>query len=49
MTAADMVAVAGFIARALTGSTPEDVGREVTAWRSRFNRVHFTLEQGGPT
>jgi glycine hydroxymethyltransferase len=45
MTVADMATVADFVARALTGPDPEHVGREVTAWRSRFDHVHFTLEQ----
>jgi glycine hydroxymethyltransferase len=48
MTTADMATVAGFIARALTGSPPEDVGREVSAWRSRFDRIHFTLARDDP-
>jgi glycine hydroxymethyltransferase len=47
MTVADMATVAGFVARALNGTAPEDVAPEVTAWRSRFDRIHFT--QGGPT
>jgi glycine hydroxymethyltransferase len=47
MTVADMATVAGFVARALTGPDPEGVGREVTAWRGRFDRVHFTLENPG--
>jgi glycine hydroxymethyltransferase len=42
MTAADMATVAGFVARALSGPAPGQVGREVTAWRRRFDRVHFT-------
>jgi glycine hydroxymethyltransferase len=45
MTDTDMATVADFVARALNGPVPEHVGREVTAWRSRFDRVHFTLEQ----
>ncbi len=44
MTAADMATLADFIARGLNGPDPEDVGREVSAWRRRFDRVHFTLE-----
>ena len=40
MTVTDMATVADFVARALTD--PEHVGRDVTAWRSRFERVHFT-------
>jgi glycine hydroxymethyltransferase len=45
MTVADMATVADFVTRALTGPDPERVGRDVTAWRSRFDQVHFTLEQ----
>jgi glycine hydroxymethyltransferase len=45
MTVADMATVADFLARALTGPDPERVGHEVTAWHSRFDTVHFTLEQ----
>jgi hypothetical protein len=45
MTVADMATVADFVTRALTGPDPERVGRDVTAWRSRFDLVHFTLEQ----
>jgi glycine hydroxymethyltransferase len=42
MTVADMEELAGFIARALTGNeTPEAVGKDVTAFRRRFDRVHF--------
>jgi glycine hydroxymethyltransferase len=48
MTAADMATVADFIARALNGSDPESVGREVSGWRRHFDRIHFTLDQGGP-
>ncbi len=42
MTVADMATIGDFVARALAGPAPERVGREVTAWRSRFDRVHFT-------
>ncbi|HWK28253.1 MAG TPA: aminotransferase class I/II-fold pyridoxal phosphate-dependent enzyme [Solirubrobacter sp.] len=42
MTAADMTTLADFIARGLTDPDPERVGREVSAWRGRFDRVHFT-------
>jgi glycine hydroxymethyltransferase len=45
MTVTDMATVADFVARALTGPDPERIGREVSAWRSRFDDVHFTLEQ----
>lgn len=44
MTAADMPVLAGFVARALTG-TPEAVADEVTAWRGRFRDVHFTTDR----
>ncbi len=42
MTPADMPVLAGFIARGLAGNeAPEAVGAEVTAWRRRFDRLHF--------
>jgi glycine hydroxymethyltransferase len=44
MTVTDMATVADFVARAVDGPNPEQVGREVSAWRSRFDHVHFTLD-----
>jgi glycine hydroxymethyltransferase len=42
MTVDDMEELAGFIARTLTGNeTPEAVAKDVTAFRRRFDRVHF--------
>ncbi|RLV49617.1 aminotransferase class I/II-fold pyridoxal phosphate-dependent enzyme [Nocardioides mangrovicus] len=38
----DMPTLAGFIARGL-GDDPESVAPEVTAWRSGFSGVHFTV------
>ena len=42
MTAADMPELAGLIARALLGNdAPEALAGEVTAFRGRFDRLHF--------
>lgn len=42
MTAADMPELAGLIARALAGNAaPETVAADVTAFRARFDRIHF--------
>jgi glycine hydroxymethyltransferase len=42
MTPADMPELAGLIADALTGARPpESVAADVTAFRSRFDRLHF--------
>lgn len=46
MNVADMATVADFVARALTVPAPERLAHEVTAWRSGFDRVHFTLQGG---
>lgn len=42
MTAADMPELASLIARGLKGNdAPEDVARDVSAFRRRFSRLHF--------
>jgi glycine hydroxymethyltransferase len=43
MTATDMRTLAGFIQRAFSGD-PEAISADVTAWRSQFRQVHFTLD-----
>ena len=42
MTAADMAPLAALIARGLRGNdAPEDVARDVSAFRRRFSRMHY--------
>ncbi len=42
MTAADMPELAALIARGLRGNDdPQDVARDVSAFRRRFSRLHF--------
>jgi glycine hydroxymethyltransferase len=42
MTAGDMPGLAALIARALLGNDlPEDVARDVSAFRRRFRKLHF--------
>ncbi len=43
MTPGDMPALAGFVARGLTGD-PEAVAAEVAAWRRPFREIHFTTD-----
>jgi glycine hydroxymethyltransferase len=43
MTATDMRTLADFIQRAFSGD-PEAISADVTAWRSQFRQVHFTLD-----
>ena len=45
MTVADMPALADFVARALDQPDGDaQLAREVSAWRSQFHEVHFTLD-----
>jgi glycine hydroxymethyltransferase len=43
MTATDMRTLADFIQHAFSGD-PEAISADVTAWRSQFRQVHFTLD-----
>ncbi len=43
MTASDMRTLTDFIQRAFSGD-PEAISADVTAWRSQFRQVHFTLD-----